>query len=225
MMNCKDCEYFNGYDYEDGTPNCHYMTETGNIGYDNCPYNNETDIMKKGINIEIDAGFMSDYIKHTISNTISLEAAERTRETIAHIVNSELKEDILSEAKRQISEIISKEIADFMAKDITVGGGWNEPSRTISRNDYLSECVANQMEEQINTRNGLKRYAENEVNSAIDKFGRKLKDEINAEIKNYFNEATRQVLTSNVVSMLMDNETYKRLSDSMQHFLPETKED
>ena len=225
MMNCKDCEYFNGYDYEDGTPNCHYMTETGNIGYDNCPYNNETDIKKKGINIEIDAGFMSDYIKHTISNTISLEAAERTRETIAHIVNSELKEDILSEAKRQISEIISKEIADFMAKDITVGGGWNEPSRTISRNDYLSECVANQMEEQIKTRNGLKRYAENEVNSAIDKFGRKLKDEINAEIKNYFNEATRQVLTSNVVSMLMDNETYKRLSDSMQHFLPETKED
>lgn len=24
MKNCKDCEYFNGYDHSDGTPYCDY---------------------------------------------------------------------------------------------------------------------------------------------------------------------------------------------------------
>ena len=24
MKDCKDCEYFNGYDWEDGTPECEY---------------------------------------------------------------------------------------------------------------------------------------------------------------------------------------------------------
>ena len=59
-----------------------------------------------------------------------------------------------------------------------------------------------------------------EAESAINTYDRKLRDEINAGIKQYFNAATREVLTENVVSMLMCNDTYKKLSDSMQTFLP-----
>jgi len=53
---------------------------------------------------------------------------------------------------------------------------------------------------------------------------REMKDEINAGINAYFNNATREVLTDNVVSMLMNNETYQRMAQSMKHFLPEGTE-
>lgn len=222
-MECKECKYFEGYDWSDGTPECTYEDENGGCGYESCPYQDVSTVKNNGIKIEIDSGFMSEYIKHTISNTIATNARSQAETTITYLVKDNLKDMILEESKKQVSEIVSKEIAEFMAADITVGGGWNEPSRKLSRNDYLSECITQQMEAQIKKRDGMKRYAEAEVKSAIDAFERKLKDEVNAQVKTYFDAATRQVLTANVVSMLMDNETYKRLSDSMQHFLPDNK--
>lgn len=44
MKECRDCKYFEGYDYSDGTPYCEYER-----GYENCPYNDETEIKNNGI--------------------------------------------------------------------------------------------------------------------------------------------------------------------------------
>lgn len=33
MKECRECNYFNGYNYDDGTPICDY-----DGGYENCPY-------------------------------------------------------------------------------------------------------------------------------------------------------------------------------------------
>lgn len=42
MKDCKDCKYFNGYDYDDGTPECDYEG-----GYEACPYCCEGDVEKR----------------------------------------------------------------------------------------------------------------------------------------------------------------------------------
>lgn len=217
MRECKECEFFNGYDYSDGTPHCDCEG-----GYEACPYCDYTGVKNNGMKIEIDAGFMHDYILHTMKNTIEHEAYKVAVNEIKSLVTQEIKDAVLSEMGEQIKSVINEEISNFMSKEITIGGGWREPERQLTRTQYLSEMIENELSAKFKS-DALKSYAEKEVKSAIDLHERKLRDQINAGIKTYFNEATRQVLTENVVSMLMCNETYKKLSDSMQTFLPSGK--
>lgn len=218
MKDCNECEYFEGYDYSDGTPKCTYC-ENGGTGYEYCPYNDGTNVKKNGFKIEIDAGFMHDYIRHTLENTMTGEVASIARQEIKSLVTNEIKQEVLGEMKRQIKSIVENEIADFMSKEITIGGGWREPERKLTRTQYLSETIEKELQEKFKS-DAIKQYAEHEVKSAINTYDRKLRDEINAGIKQNFDAATRQILTENVVSMLMCNDTYQKLSNSMQTFLP-----
>ena len=222
MKDCNECEYFEGYDYSDGTPKCTYYEDASTGGYEYCPYNDGANVKKNGLKIEIDAGFMHDYIVHTLQNTMTGEAASVARQEIKSLITDEIKQEVLGEMKRQIKSIVEDEIADFMSKEITIGGGWREPERKLTRTQYLSETIKKELEERFKS-DAIKKYAEQEVKSAINTYDRKLRDEINAGIKSYFDTATRQILTENVVSMLMCNDTYQKLSNSMQTFLP-TKE-
>lgn len=214
MKECKDCEFFNGYDYSDGTPKCDC-----DGGYECCPYNGMANTRNNGMKIEIDAGFMEEYIRHTLQNTIDSTAYNIATSAIKELITSELKETILAEIKAQVKDSVSIAISEFMSKEITIGGGWREPERKLTRTEYLAETMEKELENRFKT-DALKEYAKREVESAINSYDRKLRDEVNAGIKTYFDAATRQVLTDNVVSMLMSNATYQKLSNSMQKFLP-----
>lgn len=218
MKECRECEYFDGYDYSDGTPCCDYEG-----GYEMCPYNDCTNVKKNGIKIEIDTEFMSDYIRHTLKNTIENEAFKIAKQEVQALITEDLKDRVNDEIERQISDMVTKELEIFMSKEITIGGGWNEPQRTLTRNEYLAEAVEKELNKRFKS-DEIRKSAENEAIRAIDKFNKKLRDDINANIKTYFDEATKQILTDNVVSMLMNNETYRRLSNSMQTFLPNKTE-
>lgn len=218
MKECKRCEFFDGYDYSDGTPICTYE-ENGKCGYEYCPYNDCADVKNQGIRIEIDAGFMHDYILHTMKNTIENQAYLVAVNEVKSFVGGEIKQKVIAETETQIKSVVDAQIAEFMSKDIVIGGGWREPERTLTRQAYLAEVIEKELETRFKS-DAIKSYAEAEVKKAINAFERKLKDEINAGIKTYFNEATRQILTENVVSMLMCNDTYQKLSNSMQKFLP-----
>lgn len=214
MKECRDCEYFEGYDYSDGTPYCEYER-----GYENCPYNDETEIKNNGIKIEVDAGFMHDYIHHTLKNTMEKEVRSMAQEEIKSIITDNLKDEILEEMKRQIKETVSDSISNFMMKEITIGGGWNDPERKVTREEYLSEVIENELKDRFKS-DALRNSVINEIARSIDNYDRKLRDEINKGVKNYFDVATRQTLTENIVSMLMTNDTYQKLSNSMKTFLP-----
>lgn len=49
MKDCKKCEYCEGIDYYDGTPNC-----TCEGGASSCPYNDSGDISKNEFKITLD---------------------------------------------------------------------------------------------------------------------------------------------------------------------------
>ena len=218
MKDCRECEYCNGFDWEDGTPCCEY-----DGGYEKCPFNDVSDLKKEGIKIEIDTGFMSDYIRHTLKNTIESKAINIASNEVKNLVTEDIRQRVKDEMGEQIEKVVSQSISEFMQKEITVGGGWSEPERKLTREQYLSETIENELKHQFKS-DAIKSYAQKEVKSAIDKYDRNLRDEINAGIKTYFDTATREVLTQNVVSMLMSNDTYKKLSDSMQTFLPNKAE-
>lgn len=214
MKECRECDFFKGYDYSDGTPMCEY-----DDGYENCPYCDSANVKQSGFKIEIDAGFMHDYIVHTLKNTMKDKTDEIARQEIRCIITENMKEEVLGEMRAQVTGMVSEELDSFMQKEIKVGGGWAEEERTLTRTQYLSELIEDALGKRFK-KDELLRQAENAARNAIDKFESGLRNEINEGIKKYFDQATRQILTDNVVSMLMSSETYKRFEASMQNFLP-----
>lgn len=210
-MDCEKCVYFDGFDYSDGTPLCGKS--------DDCPFNDYSSIKQNGIKIEINSDFMSGYIRHTLSNTIENKSIEIAQKEIEKIIDKDLKSNILLEMDEQIKVIVNKSILEFMGNDITIGGGWSEPERTLTREQYLSELIQDELDKKIKS-NVIKDEIIKIVKKEIDSYNNKLREEINKKINQYFDAATRETLTNNVVSMLMSNDTYKTLSDNMKALLP-----
>ena len=215
---CKSCDYYEGHDWEDGTLRCGY-----DGGYECCPFNDEAPTKAEDkARIVIDAEYFTEYIRNTLKNTFRGEARVIAEREIKAIVKSEYESCIKQITQEAVSKIVEDQVAEFMAGDITVGGGWSEPSRTLSRKEYLSELVEKNLApafEKDSVINQAKKAAE----EAITAFTRKMRDDINAGIKKNFDSSVRQTLTDNVVSMLMSNETYSRLSSSMSRMLPDAK--
>ena len=215
MKECKECEFFKGWDYSDGTPCCSF-----DGGYEECPYNDVRNTINNGIKIEIDTGFMHDYIHHTMKNTIECCANSIANEEVKKLITEELKQKVSKEIESQLENTVAKAISEFMSNEITIGGGWSEPERKLTREQYLAETIEKELKSQFKS-DAIKSYAQKETKNAIDIYNSTLRNEINVGIKTYFDAATREVLTQNVVSMLMCNDTYKKLSESMKSFLPE----
>lgn len=211
MKDCQDCEYFNGYDWSDGTPECEY-----DGGYENCPYNDEAPKKKNGMKIEVDTEFISEYVKHTLVNTFSETATSIARMEIEKIVESEYSGIIQQITKEYVQKCVQEKVDEFMRGEMVISGGWMEPSRTVSRDQYISELV----EKEINalSKNAVE-TAKKAANEVVTDFTRKAKDEINKGIKKNFDETMRNALTDNVVNMLMANETFARMANSMDRLL------
>lgn len=211
MKDCKDCEYFNGYDWSDGTPECEY-----DGSYENCPYNDEAPKKKNGMKIEVDTEFITEYVKHTLVNTFHETATSIARLEIEKIVENEYSGIIQQITKEYVQKCVQEKVDEFMRGEMVIGGGWMEPSRTVTRDQYISELV----EKEINalTKSAVE-TAKKAANEVVTDFTRKAKDEINKGIKKNFDETMRNALTDNVVNMLMANETFARMANSMDRLL------
>lgn len=213
MKDCENCERFGGYD-EDGCPQCEPF-ENG----EPCPYNDEAEVKNFGMTMQIDTEKFTTYIAETMRNTASSAAHAVINQIIKDIVTETYKEEIQKKTRDAMASIIDQQIRGFMDKPITIGGGWREPERTLSREDYLTECIQECLKTVDDKK--IKSMAEESVKSYVVDFSRKLKDGINRDVKGLFDEATRQTLTASVVDMLMTNDTYQKLSRSMGALLPE----
>lgn len=216
---CENCKYFGGWD-EDGCPDCEF-----DGGFENCPYNAgcttvEVPQPDGAMKIQVDTEAMNLYIKEALKNAVQNVTQQIVRQEIGEIVTDTYKGDIQELTRSAMSAIVDKQISEFMAGDITIGGGWREPKRTLTRTEYMSELIEKELGKRFDS-SKMKELAEQEARNAINRFSKELKDDINIGVKQYFDAATRQVLTENVVSMLMSNDTYRRLSESMNTFLPE----
>lgn len=215
---CKSCDYYAGHDWEDGTLLCGY-----DGGYECCPFNDEAPTKAENkTQIIIDAEYFAEYIRNTLKNTFRGEARVIAEREIKSIVKAEYESCIKQITQEMVYKIVEQQVSEFMAGEITVGGGWAEPSRTLSREAYMSELVEKKLGE-VFKNDTIVQQAKKAAEEAITTFTRKMRDEINSGIKKNFDDTMRRTLTDNVVSMLMANETYARLASSMGRMLPDTK--
>lgn len=213
--NCRICKYFEGYDYSDGTPYCKY-----DGGYECCPFNDSTEVKNNGISINIDAQFMSDYIRHTIKNSAENMANSIVEREISKIITETYRDSIEKMTEQAIEKAVNEQVEKFMTGNITIGGGWIIPERTLSRVEYLSELVEKQLSDKFEE-NRLKETIKSIVYDCTRKFSDELKREVNQNAKQYLDESVRKTLGDTVVSILMGSQPYMQLSERMKSLLPD----
>lgn len=213
MKDCENCKYCDGFDYDDGTPDC---TCEGGAG--SCPYNDSGDISKDEFKITLDIPDVNDYIKHTVENTVERAIYSIIDKYVRETVRSEIEQTAKVYVEKSLEKAVDDEIKAYMQEDITIGDSWSSSKRTLSRNDYLSECTAKAVESGLSSKN-IAQTVTDYCESTINKFARNLKEEVNSKIRDKFDETTRKALSDNVVTMLMAGDTYKKLSDSMGRIL------
>ena len=209
MKDCTSCDYFDGYYYDDGTPNCIIKG-----GYENCPYNCTGSVKENNFKITLDIPEINEFINRTISNTLHDAVYNMIDNQVHNVVRDSIKDLAKSYVNEKLKSTIDDEIASFMKKDITIGGGWGEPAKTISREQFLSDTISKELEKKLDSSvatNIVQNYCGSTITSAIDK----LKNDVNSKIKSTFDEETRKALSDNIIQVLMAGDTFQRLSDSM----------
>lgn len=113
MKNCEDCKYYDGYDYWNGTVYCERKG-----GYENCPYDDDTPIKNNGVKIEVDVGFMQDYIYYTLKNTTEREIIAIAQKEIKSIITENLTDKILEDMRAQIKDVVSNSISETIEDEL-----------------------------------------------------------------------------------------------------------
>ncbi len=215
MKECTECEYFDGYNRDDGTPICEY-----DGGYEECPYAEEgtTDQIESKVIVTIDKDDLNTRIISAFQNSIS----NHVRSAVSNIVEAEYGKRIREITTETMQNKISEHVETFLQQPIEIGGGWREKSRTLTRDEFLSETIQKNLDGKFDEEKLSKSIAES-IKNSIDKFSLGVKTDINFKVKNMFDDAMKQNLTDSIVSMLMDNDTYKRLSGSMKSLIGNSK--
>ena len=224
-MKCENCGYFGGFD-SDGMPICEHEPD--------CKYSAHTAASqgKEGdgvYHIAIDGQVIEDYVKRTVESTVRDEAGKIARDTMEAEMKRLIK-DTYEPLVEKLTEVeirkqVEAQVKEFMAGEMTVGGNWLEPARTLTREAYLSELIETEVKGRFEQKNNiLKKDVEQICHDKINNFYKTLSREINQGIAQNFDEITRKTLTDSVVNMLMSSDTYKQLADTMGNLLPGKRE-
>lgn len=220
---CKDCEYYEADG--SGEPFCLYKGDGKT-----CPFEAEKIEKESGaFQIVIDGSAMEEYIKRKIQGIVGQEAAEIARREMKYqmeqMVQDEYKTIVKSLTEEEVKKQVEAQVRKFMEGEITVGGSWRESARTLKREAYLGELVEKGLKDVVdNNKDSLKKEIERTCREKFERFYRKLREEVNRDVAQNFDEITRKTLTDSVVNMLMSSDTYKRLADTMGNLLPEKRE-
>lgn len=206
IMKCQECDYYNGMDWETGEQRCSLDGE--------CIYTNKTDRFEHEIKISIDIDDMQRRIENAFASSIN----KRVDEFLHNMVKERYEALIEEKMPEKVDELLEQKMAEFMEEPIHIGGGWDEPDRTLTRNAYITELINKRLDKCFNAQKISDEVAKS-VDSKIRSFAKSAQQEANRKIDSIFTSAMKTNITDSIVNVLMDNETYRKLSDNVQHLI------
>ena len=205
-MNCSICPLYDGKD-DFGNRIC--LSSTGKCIYDKSELEEE-------LKIEFDSTPIIKFAIDCVSEEMIGNVREVAKRLLGNIITDEFKKMVLDETQKQISEYVAKEIETFMNKKIQVGYAWDDNSKEVTRNEYLGSEIEKNLSSYFD-KDGIKRIAENTARDKINKFTDSVKYNVNNAMSTMFTDAVKKSLSESIVQLLLNNETYERLQNSMNH--------
>lgn len=212
-MDCEKCDYFEGRDYETGEPHCEYDGD--------CPYEEQGEQEARDGALTVTIGL--DDMKTRIESAFNNAIAHQVSSAVTRMIEDEFGNQIRARTREAVESLLTQKVAEFMEQPIHIGGGWREPERTLTRDAYVTELVEKSLNEKFD-QDTLAATITASVKREVSDFAQSTQKQVNRNIENMFNEAMRASLTDSIVSMLMNNDTYRQLSGSMQHLIEGAKQ-
>lgn len=187
----------------------------------------------KNLKVEVDMENFAAGIIHEVRRTLKDEIVKELKESFM----KELKDDIME----HIKDISLELVKDVYDNEKVIVGGWGEDKKEYTVRQYILMKVQNTFKDGVFTfgkkdrwgdREETKVYLqdyidselnfskfEKEINSQVDKIRR----DINKRISDTFDASTRQMLSDNVLKVLMANDTYKKIQDNIAGIADKTQ--
>lgn len=211
-----------------------------------------TDVKKKSENLVIKfntVNFANGIIAE-VSNKVRKDLYNQLIDELKEDILNDMKEQI----KLSTHEILKGIIDDYMENEkLSIGGNsfWDdEPKETLSMKQFAKRCIKESIEKgKFEIFEGFKesRYSKNEyeAKSKTVSFQEYIKDnlgitnemkkyidsqvddvrkQINSNIKDMFDASTKQMLSDNVIQVLMANETYQKIQNNIACIADKGKE-
>lgn len=219
---------------EDYEPTQEEMEEMEGLEGTKVEHNNEV----------ININFNTENFASGIVTAVVQSLKENIYREVVNQIRKECLEDIREKIQLQTGEIIKEIIDDYMnTEKIAVGGNsvWDdEPKEELTFIQYVKRCMKNiinngkfkvvksieksrysdkytiktedfSFDEYIRANCGI----DNEVKAYLDEQINKMRQKINKDIKNTFDESTRNMLSQSVLNILMANDTYKKIESNI----------
>ena len=184
--------------------------------------------------VNIDLENLESSIKGTLEKNIETIIQTEIKEIAKEYVESNCEEAI----QEIVGEQLKKYIDDYIhTHKITIGGGlYDDEEKKISIADYTRKTISELLDKKIFTykskdswsgRETIKErsfddYIKDElkyeyiVEAELKKYITSVKNEINRNIKETFDNQTKQALSESVFGILMSTDTYKTLVSNIQ---------
>ena len=163
--------------------------------------------------------------------------ANEVKRTLKKEIIAELKKNVLDGLKDDIRQNIatmSEEIVrEVYENEKVILGGWGEEKQEITVKQYLLNGIRDSFEDgkfitktkdrwgDVETKEvSIKDYIDGEINFSkikrdIDAEVDSIRKDINRRIEEIFDSSTRQMLSDNVLKVLMANETYQKIQSNI----------
>lgn len=202
-----------------------------------------TNTVKKGnvLHVDFDMENMCQWIVNAVKEQLKGELYESILMEVKNDILNDIKQTIMTST----GEIVKDLIIDFMNNEkIEVGGDcWgSKKSEEYTLTDYAKKCVGDAIRDskfsvvkEIKEENGwsgkkyrvvTKEYKFNEfinsqlgIGNEIEKYLTEqigdIKRQVNNDMKNLFDKATKDMLSESVLNVLMANDTYKKIQNQV----------
>lgn len=163
--------------------------------------------------------------------------ANEVKRTLKKEIIAELKKNVLDGLKDDIRQNIatmSEEIVrEVYENEKVILGGWGEEKQEITVKQYLLNGIRDSFKDgkfitktkdrwgDVETKEvSIKDYIDGEINFSkikrdIDAEVDSIRKDINRRIEEIFDSSTRQMLSDNVLKVLMANETYQKIQSNI----------
>ena len=166
-----------------------------------------------------------------------VEAAieENLNNLIEQEVRNIIADKVRSSAKEIIENIVNEKLTTYVedyikTATVSVGGGWNSDPVVYTVEEYIRKQISEIMESgKLHTKSSygnttvtfeefIKQQfdATSYVKKALESFMKQVKDDINKNVDDMFNQTTKAALSSVVMNLLANNATFMDMQDNIK---------
>lgn len=207
------------YDYEDYEPSAEEQEEI--MGEESTT----TEFNWKDLKIEFDVQNFAMGIANEVKRTLKKEIIAELKKSILDGLKDDIRQNIATMSEEIVREVYENEKV--------VIGGWGEEKHEITVKQYLLNGIRDSFKDgkfiykkensygRMETKEiSIKDYIDGEINFSkikrdIDAEVDGIRKDINRRIEEIFDSSTRQMLSDNVLKVLMANETYQKIQSNI----------